>query len=141
MMGAIEMQISDKKDASLSIAVQAWIKQTFVTPSQYAHAAQIDKRTARARFDEIEPREPSLAEIQRAVQGRWASFKTQVLEPVFETPDYLLEAKINELKAELARRKAENDAVRFVAAPLVCRASLRPDLDDCDKTIWDRAFD
>ena len=104
------MQFSVKKDASLSIALLAWIRSTFVTPAQYARAAQIDKRTARTRFDEIEPREPSLAEIQRAVSGRWSSFKNQVLEPVFETPDYLLEAKIYELQAELVRRKAANKA-------------------------------
>ena len=132
------MQFSVKNDANLSTAVQAWIRKTFVTPAHYAQAAQIDKRTARARFDEIEPREPSLAEIERAVQGRWASFKTQVLEPVFETPDYILEAKINELKAELARRKAETNAVHFVAAPVVRGGGLRRSLDDCDKTIWDR---
>lgn len=132
------MQFSVKNDANLSTAVQAWIRKTFVTPAHYAQAAQIDKRTARARFDEIEPREPSLAEIERAVQGRWASFKTQVLEPVFETPDYLLEAKINELKAELARRRMEVNVFLPVAAPVVVeRHSVRA-LDDCDKTIWDR---
>jgi hypothetical protein len=113
MMEQTSMQISGKNDAKLSAAVLGWIKTTFVTPGQYAHAAQIDKRTARSRFDQIEPREPSLTEIQRAVQGRWASFKTQVLEPVFETPDYLLEVKIHELQAELARRKAQNDPVRI----------------------------
>lgn len=132
------MQFSVKNDANLSMAVRSWIRKTFVTPAQYARAAQIDKRTARARFDEIEPREPSLAEIERAVQGRWASFKTQVLEPVFETPDYLLEAKINELQAELARRKAENKAVRPVAARVVVERHPVRALDDCDKTIWDR---
>ena len=112
------MHSSGQNNTGLSFrqAVLKWYKTEFVTPGNCAHKVKIDKRTAKSRFDEIEPREPSLDEIERAVAGRWASFKAEVLEPVFETPEHLLEAKIYELQQDLARVQAARLAGRIGAS-------------------------